>query len=91
MKKLLLIVAVVVAVLSAACVKEKSCRCAVTSEGRSQLVRIINIKHGNCEKLNYAGYYDGLDTLHIDSMLCTDFAFKADSLIVEQEESTEEE
>ena len=71
-----------VALVSASCNKEKSCRCAVTTDGRSQLVRVVNIKHGSCEKLNYAGFYDGLDTLHIDSMLCTDYHFNADTLIV---------
>ncbi len=84
MKKVLILSVLLVAVAATACVKEKSCRCAVTTEGRSQLVRIINIKHGSCEKLNYAGFYDGLDTLHIDNMLCTDFKFDADTLIVEQ-------
>jgi len=81
MKKLLLIVALAVAVLAVACNKEKSCRCSVLGQ---QSVRIINIKSGSCESLSGAGNYDALDTLHRDDILCTDFAFNADSLIVER-------
>lgn len=81
MKKLLLIVGVAVAVLAVACNKEKSCRCSVIGK---QQVRVINIKHGSCEKLHTAGYFDALDTLHTDSILCTDFPFDADSMIVER-------
>lgn len=81
MKKVLIIVGVAVAVLAVACNKEKSCRCSVLGQ---QQVRIINITTGSCEKLNGAGNYDALDTLHRDEILCTDFAFDADSLIVER-------
>lgn len=80
MKKVLIIVGVAVSLLAFSCAKEKSCRCAVIGK---QQVRIVNIKHGTCESLTKAGYFDALDTLHTDSILCTDFAFKADSLIVE--------
>jgi len=81
MKKLLLIVAVAVAVLAVACNKEKNCRCSVLEQ---QTVRIITIKSGSCEKLNAAGYFDALDTLHKDNILCTDYPFGADSLIIER-------
>lgn len=67
--------------LCASCVKEKSCRCAVL--GR-QDVRIVTIKRGDCSKLNFASYKDDLDTVHVDSILCTDYPFAADSLIVER-------
>ena len=81
MKKLLLVVAVALAVLAVACSKEKSCRCSVVGK---QSVRIVNIKSGDCSSLNTASYYDRLDTVHVDSILCTDYPFGADSLIVEQ-------
>ena len=81
MKKVLIAVGVLVAVTAVACNKEKSCRCSVVGK---QQVRIINIKHGSCEKLNTAGNFDGLDTLHVDAILCTDHVFDADSLIVER-------
>ena len=70
-----------VAVLAVACNKEKSCRCSVLGQ---QSVRIITIKSGSCDKLNAAGNFDALDTLHRDEILCTDYPFDADSLIVER-------
>ena len=81
MKKVLIVVGVAVAVLAVACNKEKSCRCSVVGK---QVVRVVNIKSGDCRDLNTASYYDQLDTLHVDSILCTDYPFGADSLIVEQ-------
>ena len=81
MKKLLLLLGVATIVLCASCVKEKNCRCSVLG---SQDTRIITIKSGSCDKLNYASYHDELDTIHIDSIICTDHLFGADdSLVVE--------
>lgn len=79
MKKVLFLTAAAL-LLCSACTKEKNCRCSVL--GR-QDVRIITIKGGQCGLLNYASYRDELDTLHIDSVVCTDYPFAADSLIVE--------
>ena len=81
MKKVLILAGVAVALQAVACNKEKSCRCSVLGQ---QSVRIITIKSGSCEKLNAAGYFDALDTLHREDILCTDYAFQADSLIVER-------
>lgn len=81
MKKVLLLTGVAALLLCSACTKEKNCRCSVL--GR-QNVRIVTIKGGSCSQLNYASYQDELDTTHIDKMLCTDYPFDADSLIIEQ-------
>lgn len=81
MKKVLFLTGVAALLLCSACTKEKNCRCSVL--GR-QTVRIITIKGGKCSQLNYASYRDDLDTLHVDSILCTDYPFGADSLIVER-------
>lgn len=80
MKKVLFLTAAAL-LLCSACTKEKNCRCSVL--GR-QDVRIITIKGGKCSQLNYASFHDELDTLHVDSILCTDYPFDADSLIVER-------
>ena len=79
MKKILFLLGAATLVLCASCTKEKSCRCSVVG---SQIVRIITIDKGSCEKLNHASYHDDLDTLHTDYILCTDYPFEADSLIV---------
>lgn len=80
MKKGILLVAVALIALCSACNKEKHCRCAVLG---NQTVRIITVKNNtSCEKINNASYYDDLDTLHIDSLLCIDYPFDADSTIV---------
>lgn len=81
MKKYLFLIGAALLVLCASCVKEKNCRCSIL---KSNDVRIITLKSGNCNKINYASYYDALDTLHVDSVLCTDFPFEADSLIINQ-------
>lgn len=81
MKKLMILASVVVLLLCVSCAKEKNCRCSVLG---SQNTRIITIKSESCDKLNYASYHDELDTVHIDSIICTDHLFGADdSLIVE--------
>lgn len=81
MKKVLILAGIVLALTVVACNKEKSCRCSVIDQ---QTVRIINITSGSCDKLSGAGNYDALDTLHRDEIICTDFAFDADTTIVER-------
>lgn len=78
MKKSILLPAAAILLLAASCAKEKHCRCAVLG---SQAVRIITIKSANCHDINYVSYYDELDTLHVDSLVCTDYPFEADSLV----------
>ena len=79
MKKILFLLGAAALLLCVSCKKEKSCRCAVVG---SQIVRIINITSGSCDQIHYASYHDDLDTLHTDYVLCTDYPFEADSLIV---------
>ena len=79
MKKKLLFLTVATLLTCVACNKEKSCRCSVKN---SQTVRIININKGDCANITQAEYYDELDTLHIDTVYCTDYHFAADSTII---------
>ncbi len=64
------------AVGAVSCSKEKRCRCLVL---HSSLVRIIKIDGGNCEDLKLYKYHTPLDSLKVDSLLCTDYEFKIDS------------
>ena len=79
MKKRILFGAVALVLLTASCTKEKHCRCAVLS---SQQVRIISITQGNCHDFTTASYRDILDQLHVDTLVCTDYPFEADSMSV---------
>ncbi len=81
MKKVLSLIGVAALVLCTSCVKEKNCRCSVLG---TQSTRIITISKGDCSQLNYVTYYDALDTAHVDSIVCTDYPFEADSTIVYQ-------
>ena len=78
MKKRMLFLTIATLILLASCVKEKHCRCAVL---KSQTVRIITLKSGSCNSLNYVSYRDELDTMFTDTVVCTDYPFEADSLI----------
>ncbi len=79
MKKKLLFIAIATMLLTVSCVKEKHCRCAVL---KSQTVRIVTIKSGSCNSLNQIRYRNDLDTLFTDTVVCTDYPFEADSMIV---------
>lgn len=59
------------------CSKEKRCRCAVL---HSSNVRMVWIKGGNCEDLKLFRYHTPLDSLMVDSLLCTDYEFRIDSI-----------
>lgn len=76
-KALLIIPIVAVCLLAASCNKERTCRCSVRN---SSVVRIIEIDGGTCEGIRVFRYHDALDTLHVDSLLCTDHTFLIDSI-----------
>ena len=59
------------------CSKEKTCRCSVL---HSSAVRVITIQSGNCEDIKLFRYHTSLDSLKIDSLLCTDYEFAIDSI-----------
>lgn len=81
MKKLTLVMGAMALMLCTSCVKEKNCRCTVVG---GQDVRIITLKKGDCSKLNTVNYYDALDTMYTQVIVCSDYHFLADSLIVNQ-------
>lgn len=57
--------------------KSKTCRCSVLGTNK---VRIIKIDKGECEDLLEYHHHNVLDTLIIDSLLCTDYEFLIDSI-----------
>ncbi len=59
------------------CSKEKRCRCSVLHSSR---VRIIRIASGECEDLKLFRYHTPLDSLMVDSLLCTDYEFGIDTI-----------
>ena len=61
----------------AGCSKAKTCRCAVIGTSK---VRIIKIESGNCEDIHIYRYHTLLDSLKIDSLVCTDYEFAIDSI-----------
>lgn len=77
MKKKIALLVAALALLAVGCSKEKTCRCSVL---HSSKVRVITIKGGNCEDIKIFRYHDQLDSLKIDSLLCTDFEFDIDSI-----------
>jgi hypothetical protein len=79
MKKILFLIAAAALMLCVSCKKEKQCRCAVVG---SQTVRIISINSGSCDQIHHFSEHDALDTLHTHYVLCSDYPFEADSLIV---------
>lgn len=77
MKKIILAgAAVLILLATAACSKERQCRCAVLGQ---QTVRVYTIDKGTCEDFRYM-LYDLDPVLYpdlTDSILCTDFDFEA--------------
>lgn len=62
---------------AAGCSKEKTCRCSV--RGTSH-VRIIKIDKGDCTQLHVFQGHDAVDSIWADSLLCTDYEFRIDSI-----------
>ena len=83
MKRTLIIAAAIGLALlgTAACSKQKTCRCAVPG---TSTVRIFKIDKGECEQLHVLQYHTPLDSLKVDSLLCTDYEFSIDSIYNEQ-------
>lgn len=79
MKRKLFFVAIAVLGLLtvASCSKEKTCRCSVL---HSSQVHIIKIQKGNCEEIKLFRYHTPLDSLMTDSLICTDYEFRIDSI-----------
>jgi len=66
-----------VLLLAQGCAKEKTCRCTVRGTAK---VRVVKIEKGRCEQLSTLHYHTDLDSLKVDSLLCTDFDFAIDSI-----------
>lgn len=78
MKRISLALAAAALLLTAAsCSKEKTCRCSVRG---TSTVRIIKIEKGECTQLSHIDYHSPLDEQLTDSLVCTDYEFKIDSI-----------
>lgn len=77
MKKKVILGIAALALLAVGCSKQKTCRCSVIG---SSTVRIIKIEHGECDQLHTFNHPTQLDTLIVDSLLCTDYEFEIDSI-----------
>lgn len=76
-RKVFTLTALAIITLVAGCSKQKTCRCSVLG---SPTVRIIKIESGECEGLKLFTYHNTLDSLKVDSLLCTDYEFDIDSV-----------
>lgn len=70
--------AVALLLTMAGCNKQKTCRCSVRG---TQDVRIIKIERGECEQITLYQYHTALDSLKVDSLVCTGYEFDIDSRI----------
>lgn len=61
----------------AGCSKQKTCRCSVRG---TSTVRIIKIDKGECTQLSHLEYHSALDDQLVDSLICTDYEFRIDSI-----------
>ncbi len=77
MKKTVILCMAALALLAAGCSKQKNCRCAVIG---TPTVRVITIEHGECDQLHVFRHHNTLDTLLVDSLVCTDYEFYIDSI-----------
>ncbi|MBR4739349.1 MAG: hypothetical protein IK058_05030 [Bacteroidales bacterium] len=77
MKKRIILCLAALALLAVGCSKQKTCRCSVLG---LSTVRIITINHGECNQLHTYNYHTDLDTLVVDSLVCTDYEFEIDTL-----------
>lgn len=78
MKRILPLLACAALLLTVtSCNKEKTCRCAVRG---TSTVRIIKLTKGECSQLTHLDYHNSLDYQLTDSLTCTDYEFRIDSI-----------
>ena len=75
--KYLSLLAVALLFVAVGCTKEKTCRCSVLGTER---VRIVKIEKGSCNDISVYHYHTSVDSLKVDSLLCTDYIFDIDSI-----------
>ena len=77
-RKILLAAGLALLVFAATgCSKEKTCRCSVRG---TSTVRIIKISKGECSQLSHINYHSPLQDQLVDSLVCTDYEFRIDSI-----------
>ena len=77
MKKKVILGVVALALFAVSCGKEKTCCCSVIG---TSVVRIIKLDGGDCHDLRTYSYHTSLDSLKVDSLVCTDYEFRIDSI-----------
>jgi hypothetical protein len=63
--------------LTVSCGKEQTCRCSVLG---TQNVRIVKIDKGTCDQIKTFTYHNAMDSVRVDSLLCTGYEFRVDSI-----------
>ena len=76
-KKFVTLLAVAAILTLAACTKEQTCRCSVLG---TQNVRIIKINKGECDQIKTYTYHNAMDSIKVDSLLCTSYQFRVDTI-----------
>ena len=76
-KLLAIAAAALLTVAATGCSKQKTCRCSVRG---TSTVRIIKIEKGECTQLSHLDYHSPLDEQLTDSLICTDYEFRIDSI-----------
>ncbi len=77
MKKKVILSLAALALLAVGCSKQKTCRCSVIG---TSTVRVIKIDGGECEQIKTFNLHTSLDSLQVDSLVCTDYEFAIDSI-----------
>lgn len=76
-RPLMALAAMLLLLLPVGCDKAKTCRCSVLGTNK---VRIIKIEKGACEDLRVFYDHTSVDSLVVDSLLCTGYEFAIDSI-----------
>ena len=77
-KKVIALARAILLVMAATgCSKQKTCRCSVRG---TSTVRIIKIEKGECTQLSHINHHSPLDEQLVDSLVCTDYEFRIDSI-----------
>lgn len=77
MKRIITLSVLAMALLLCGCSKEKTCRCSVVG---TSVVRIIKIDAGDCRDFHTYTYHSSLDSLEVETLVCTDYEFDIDSI-----------
>jgi len=81
LRPLMALTALLLLMMPVGCDKAKTCRCSVIGTNK---VRIIKIDKGSCEALHVFYDHTTVDSLVVDSLLCTSYEFAIDSIFKDE-------